>query len=666
MSKILARCQRLLLNAGRYFETVRYLRLRQVVWRAYLRVRRQVCLRSDRIKRRLHAMALAHAHGLSLREPGPFLEKVNWNEFSAERHLHVAQKATELEFEFLNEAQRFRGKIDWSCPQHSQLWRYNLHYHAYLVSLGIAYQLRHDRVFFDVFKAIVEDWIAHNPMPNGDGWHPYPASLRVVNWLLALHLFKDCLDQDPGFKAKVRVSLAEQIDYVFSNLEFDVGGNHLLENIKALCLAGLYFSGRSAERWLRRGLVLLEKEIGRQILGDGGHYERSPMYHSIVLEDLLVIAAALRNAGRAWPKGLGEKLERMASFLGGLTHPDGHIALFNDSAFGISEEPAQLLRVVALLLGKGEPRAAVLDAKYALFIAAGRQPVKSYQRDPGTSRLIQFPETGYYVVDHGDRKLLVDVGPVCPDDLPAHAHADILSYELSIAGVRWVVDSGVREYAAGSWRDYARSTRAHNTVSVNGHNQVDVWASFRVGRRVKPVNVCAWFDSGITAICGKHLGFGRSRPHMRIVIDLKGEAWVVIDEVGGVGTATVESFIHFHPDVQVELKGQVALLSQSGSAARLLTAGFDDLKCLAGATDPLNGWYMPEFGVAYANPTVVGTTRKLGAPTCYVLSQREDLYIQKLESHDSKRRCILARHGEEIEIAWDVVALRPQVTRRVL
>lgn len=666
MSKILAGCQRLLLNVGRYFETVRYLRPRQLVWRACLRIRRQVCLKSARVKRRLQAMALAHAQELTRREPGPFLRSVGWNEFTVEHHIRVARRAVELEFEFLNEAKRFSGQIDWNPHGYSQLWKYNLHYHSYLVSLGIAYRLTSDLVFFDTFKAIVEDWIAANPMPCGVAWDPYPVSLRIVNWLFALQFFADRLDQVPDFAEAVRVSLVEQVDYVMSNLELDLGGNHLLANLKALCLAGLYFAGPSAERWLRRGSVLLEREMERQILADGGHYERSPMYHSIVFEDLLTVAAAFENARHTWPRGLRDKLNSMARFLKEITHPDGDIALFNDSAFEIAQKPGQLLYVADLLVGTDRCGAAPFDAKYALLVPPRPISAQAKRMLEHTSKFTQFPETGYYVVSHNDQKLLVDVGPVGPDDLPGHAHADIFTYELSIAGRRWVVDSGVREYVAGAWRDYARSTRAHNTVSVNGQNQVDVWGSFRVGKRVKPTSVYSTCENETTIICGKHLGFGRLRPHVRILIDLKGETWVVIDEVSGAGPATVENFIHFHPDVHVDLHGNSAVLSQKGLTVRLLTAGFDKVECLAGHHDPLNGWYMPRFGVAQPSPTLVGTTTRPASLTCYILSLWKDLRIKQLEREGAMRRCILCKAGEEIEIVWDIATLKPRVTRRTV
>jgi hypothetical protein len=80
---------------------------------------------------------------------------------------------------------------------------------------------------------------------------------------------------------------------------------------------------------------------------------------------------------------------------------------------------------------------------------------------------------------------ILDVGKPCPDHLPAHAHADLLSYELMVAGCRIVVDSGVYEYTAGPWRDYFRSTRAHNTVEVGGTDQSEGGTASRRGERAQ-------------------------------------------------------------------------------------------------------------------------------------------------------------------------------------
>ncbi len=82
-------------------------------------------------------------------------------------------------------------------------------------------------------------------------------------------------------------SLALQLRWLRRRLEYHLLGNHLLCNGKALVFGRLYFEGPEADEWLRTGLAVVERELREQILDDGAHFERSPMYHLIVLEDLL-------------------------------------------------------------------------------------------------------------------------------------------------------------------------------------------------------------------------------------------------------------------------------------------------------------------------------------------------------------------------------------------
>ena len=64
-------------------------------------------------------------------------------------------------------------------------------------------------------------------------------------------------------------------------------GNHLLANAKALIFSGLYFKGEEARKWLQLGVKIIDEELDEQILQDGGHFERSTMYHTVILEDFL-------------------------------------------------------------------------------------------------------------------------------------------------------------------------------------------------------------------------------------------------------------------------------------------------------------------------------------------------------------------------------------------
>src|SRR5690606_41051676 len=43
--------------------------------------------------------------------------------------------------------------------------------------------------------------------------------------------------------------------------------------------------------------------------------------------------------------------------------------------------------------------------------------------------------------------------------------------------------SGISTYQISPRRDYERSTKAHNTVTIDDQDTAEVWSGFRVGRR---------------------------------------------------------------------------------------------------------------------------------------------------------------------------------------
>src|SRR5262249_2959052 len=139
-------------------------------------------------------------------------------------------------------------------------------------------------------RALLARWIDENPPARGNGWEPYPTSLRIVNWIKWV-----LSGNNPG--TAIHQSLALQVRWLRRRLEWHLLGNHLIANAKALIFGGLYCDGAEADAWLDKGLAILAREAHEQVLPDGGHFELSPMYHAIVLEDFL----DLINAAQTWP-----------------------------------------------------------------------------------------------------------------------------------------------------------------------------------------------------------------------------------------------------------------------------------------------------------------------------------------------------------------------------
>jgi len=468
-------------------------------------------------------------------------------------------------FIFLNEEGSLSDPGSWNDSSRSKLWLYNAHYFDDLNAVDASERKAWHRV-------LIQCWVDENPPTAGNGWEPYPLSLRIVNWV------KWAL-QGNEMDASWLDSLAIQTRFLRKRLEYHLLGNHLFANAKALVFAGLYFSGDEAEEWLSKGLAILAREVPEQVLADGGHFERSPMYHSIILEDLLDLV----NAGRSYdlfsskPVLLQQwvaDILKMLVWMRTMTHPDGQIGFFNDAANGIAASFLQL-------------------DEYADRL--GLKP--PYITDQA---LINLSDSGFIQITQGKAFALLDVGEIGPDYLPGHAHADTLSFELSLSGKRCIVNSGISRYGNDAERLRQRGTAAHSTVEINGENSSEVWGGFRVARRARPFGLSTRkSDESISVTCS-HDGYKRlkGKPvHTRQWFFEPGQM-VVTDNIQGRFQQAV-AYFHLHPDV---------------------SAGFDDGEC--------NGWieidggrtvcwsveggqvsiedstYHPEFGLNFPNQVI--------------------------------------------------------------
>jgi uncharacterized heparinase superfamily protein len=360
---------------------------------------------------------------------------------------------------------------DWNLPGEPRLRRFHLHYGEEV--LGWA-----RRGETDIAARALEAWIAANPPRPGDAWHPYPLSTRIGNWVAAVSL-EPTLATEP-----VADSIGRQLAHLERNLEDDVLGNHLIRNARALVLGG---AALGRPELVERGVGLVRRELPEQVLPDGGHYERSPVYHLIVLRDLLEIRAA---TGTGW---LDEPIARMQEFASALARPDGAPALFNDGALDLAP---------------------------------------SLELPSRADGLAVFPETGYAVVREHGLWLAFDCGPPAPPFLPAHAHADALSFQLWVDGRPAVLDPGAFTYEPGPDRQWFRSTSAHSTISVNGLDQFELWGAFRAGPLPSPRLL-----STVPLEAEVRLGVVTHRRRLR----LEPHDLVVEDELDGTGEVDVVS-----------------------------------------------------------------------------------------------------------------------------
>lgn len=615
---------------GLYLRTARHYLPLQLIHRIRYNIESQVTRRVPQINKWRYAVPAAEAPSRIRLFPEHATEFLH-----DERALQdSAERLARGEFTLLNSNRALGFPVQWNPQSTTRLWRYNLHYFDYVLDLGILVKWRSNERAGDTLRKLIGDWIESNPVGTGVGWHSYPLSRRIVNWLQAASLAAGTMDRDGnGFRKTWTRSLFQQTRYLEDHLEVDLSGNHLLANAKALFFAGVLWGGNIGERWREKGIGLLWQGLNEQVLEDGGQYERSPMYQTIVLQDYLEVIHLLQVEGRQFPSWARDRLILMADFLFSMLHPDGEISLFADSAFGIAYKPLDVLAAAEHLLDvPGRWNGAIPGPFCGLVHAPIRTIASNASSSFGPSSL---PATGYFDLFNGERtdKLIVDGRPMAPDHLPAHGHCSLFSFELSVAGERFVVDSGVQEYESGPWRDFWRSTRAHNTVSVDGAEQSEIWASFRVGERTRLLGYAYLQKDAAGIFVGLHNGFAgqgqRPTPHRRFIAALPNRRWVVIDEIFGTGTHTIQSFIHFAPGIDCRVEDRFVELRSSSPTFRLYpmverTEVPIMVKCWRGQTEPVQGWYAPQFGEAYHNAVVELTvTSSLPARFGYMLAPAE-------------------------------------------
>ena len=260
----------------------------------------------------------------------------------------------------------------WEHADAPRLWRFHLHYWDWAWGLAADPDRQAGRA---EFARLWRSWHACTGFGRGDAWHPYPAALRAWSWC---GLYRDLVaggDIEPEFVA----GLAAHAGFLRRHLEYDVGGNHLIKGLKALAGLAVFFAD---ERLLRQALRRLAGELARQVLADGGHYERAPAYHCQVLADLIDVADLLQAAARGPADELTAAIGRMRQWLGAVLTPGGQVPLLND----------------------GYP----VDPELLAVLRPGPDPIA-----PDRSLLV-LAETGLVRAAAGGWHLLADVGPAVP------------------------------------------------------------------------------------------------------------------------------------------------------------------------------------------------------------------------------------------------------------
>ena len=471
----------------------------------------------------------------------------------------------ECSFKFLNKKFTLKSAEDWNAKNQDKLWLYNLHYFDDLNAINSEQR-------FVWHNNLIQKWIEDNPVGFGNGWEPYPSSLRIVNWI---KWFLLDLNSGNNVKQVWLDSLVIQTRFLSQNLEYHLLGNHLFANAKALVFAGLFFKGKEADHWYQLGFFIINKELSEQVLSDGGNFELSPMYHAIFLEDLLDLVNIHQAFDRNLPDNLENKIVQMLEWLKVMCHPDGGVAFFNDSTLGVAPSFIELLSYT--------------DRLGIIF------------KNNQVNQLTHLVESGSIRVEKENMVIIADVANIGPDYIPGHGHADALSFELSLFNKRVIVNSGISTYEMGIDRDNQRSTKLHSTITVDNKNSSEVWSAFRVANRAKVFDVNKLEDSNSVEFSGCHDGYRKLKEgvlHCRHW-SVSNNTIIIVDNLIGKGIHKIRSVLPLHPSIVVgNVQEDSISLNISGKIVKINFEGKGTLKVI-------DSQYYPEFGRSIDNKHLI-------------------------------------------------------------
>jgi hypothetical protein len=484
----------------------------------------------------------------------------------------------------------------------------------HFATLGLADHLSGERKYYDEFKKQVRHWIAANPYGRGVNWNcPMDVALRVVNWLNAVMLFRHRIseDEDPDFFEQLGQALWLAGLHVRRNLEWSGpkstrAGNHFLSDLTGLLAAGAVFRDHpTGRRWFAFASEWLEREIQRQVNPDGTNFETSTSYHRLVTEMFMWSERVAAHADRPMSESFRERLWKMAGFVTAYSSPGGNSAQFGDNDSG------RLLTAGIADAGDHRyltPSEAAPGGELDRWLLTGGSATATDFGDGS------FPDGGYWFAREGDAWMGVRAGTVSHGG--AHAHCDQLALVLSVGSRDFLVDRGTGVYTPDvELRNRLRSTRSHNTPTVNGWEQnhfgsgrMDV---FRMADDTAS-EVETWDrQPGCTRLVAYHRGFQRFRRGMicrRSVVFETGQL-VIDDEFSElVAGDELEWRFHLGPGVKADLGDSQASLSASNVVLTLQLP--PELRCTLEDTEHSSAYGSLE---AATSLHVSGTARKPGA-----------------------------------------------------
>ncbi|MCA9027555.1 MAG: alginate lyase family protein [Planctomycetaceae bacterium] len=463
-----------------------------------------------------------------------------------------------------------------------------------------------------LFWQLVEDWHAHNPPQHGVNWKcGQEVALRVMACCFGLYGFADSVETTPARVAMLAQLLAVSGQRIEVNLSYALSqqNNHGISEATGLWTLGLLFPEfKSAKRWRQLGRKALEDQCRKLIDADGAFSQHSVNYQRVMLHACLWSIRLGDLHGQPLSDEMQDRVSRAGEFLWQLQDDatgrlprhgahDGALVLPLSNCEADDYRPvvqsSHWLRNRKRGLATGPWDEELL---WLCGTEAMESPVEERERHDW-----QGHESGYSVLRTQHGHLTIRAGSF----RHRPAHADMLHADIWWRGQNMAIDAGTFSYnAAPPWDTPLARTGYHNTVTVDGRDQMDrvgrfLWLPWLSGQQSPIVTSekhhLAYWE-------GTHDGYQRlSSPvrHRRGILRVGNEHWLVVDSLHSDSSHAYR--LHWLlKDVPYELdepRHQLRLKTPRGPYdIRIAANTSTEISCVRADPDSARGWFAPHYG----------------------------------------------------------------------
>ena len=498
--------------------------------------------------------------------------------------------------------QNVRGKVPWGAdghrdwyykgPNNDREWAWLSNRHSQINHVLSVYFETGNAKYPEYIDLLLRDFIIKSmPYPavksRTSVWRGLEVAARAKVWS---RIFYGLLNSDHLSPATQLLMLSSLPDHAHYNRNFHGGNNWLTMEISALATVAANFPEyKNSDAWLDYSIETMIQSMKDQVYADGVQTELTSHYHNVSLRNFELFKNICERANKKLPDFFNQTIKDMYSYIAHAVRPDGFRILNNDG-------------------DRGSDRSIILEGAkiynqpdWEYIATNGKSGSKPKQGPsyfyPWAGQLIS--RSGYDAEAHWS---FFDIGPWGS----GHQHNDKLHISISAYGRDLLVDAGRFAYTgevAEKFRPYARSSAGHNVILIDGNGQKPGPTHAETPLDHRHFKIADAFDYASHSFNGFHKTEGEIK-HLRSVLYVRGEFWVVVDRINTDRARKIEALWHWHPECFVEKKGiKVRTKNEVGNLAVIpVSKQKFDIKFITGKEEGnLQGWYSPEYNLFEPN-----------------------------------------------------------------